>query len=145
MKKICKAMVLAAVSAFLLAGCTKGFENMNKNVYGVSDEQMAQDGLALGGMLQQLERSVIVFRDGTYLDSDYQIMYNLCAETWCALLRGLGLACLIWPAVMLLVLLHRLRSGGVKEAKRLWAAGKERLLDLRDRRRAHSMARSEKS
>ncbi len=83
MKKICKAMVLAAVSAFLLAGCTKGFENMNKNVYGVSDEQMAQDGLALGGMLQQLERSVIVFRDGTYLDSDYQIMYNLCAETWC--------------------------------------------------------------
>ena len=69
----------------------------------------------------------------------------ICAETWCALLRGLGLACLIWPAVMLLVLLHRLRSGGVKEAKRLWAAGKERLLDLRDRRRARSMARSEKS
>ena len=69
----------------------------------------------------------------------------VCAETWCALLRGLGLACLIWPAVMLLVLLHRLRSGGVKEAKRLWAAGKERLLDLRDRRRARSMARSEKS
>lgn len=83
MKKICKAMVLAAVSAFLLAGCTKGFENMNRNEFGVSDEQMAQDGLALGGMLQQLERSVITFRDGTYLDSDYQIMYNLCAETWC--------------------------------------------------------------
>ena len=83
MKKIFKAMAFAAVSAFLLAGCTKGFENMNQNVYGVSDEQMAQDGLALGGMLQQLERSVITFRDGTYLDSDYQIMYNLCAETWC--------------------------------------------------------------
>lgn len=66
----------------------------------------------------------------------------VCAETWCALLRGLGLACLVFPAAALLVLLHRLRKGGVNEAKRLWAAGKERVLDLRDRRRARSLARS---
>ena len=82
-KNIFKGIALVALSTAVLAGCTKGFENLNKDVFGVSDEQMAQDGLALGGMLQQLERSVIIFRDGTYLDSDYQIMYNLCAETWC--------------------------------------------------------------
>ena len=69
----------------------------------------------------------------------------VCAETWCALLRGLGLACLVFPATVLLVLLHRLRKGGAREAKRLWAAGKERLLDLRDRRRARALARSKKS
>lgn len=72
-----------AASAALLTGCTKGYEELNKNRYGVSEEDLAQDGLAVGGMLQQLERSVIIYRDGTYLDSDYQIMYNLCGETWC--------------------------------------------------------------
>ncbi len=75
-------LALAAAAA-LLTGCTKGYEELNKNRYGVSEEDLAQDGLAVGGMLQQLERSVIIYRDGTYLDSDYQIMYNLCGETWC--------------------------------------------------------------
>jgi hypothetical protein len=75
-------LALAAAAA-LLTGCTKGYEELNKNRYGVSEEDLAQDGLAVGGMLQQLERSVIIYRDGTYLDSDYQIMYNLCSETWC--------------------------------------------------------------
>jgi hypothetical protein len=75
---------LAFVTAALVAtGCNKGFEKINENIFGVSDEDLSQDGLAVGGMLQQLERSVIIYRDGTYLDSDYQIMYNLCAETWC--------------------------------------------------------------
>ena len=83
MKTILKAIIGLATAATLTVSCTKGFEALNKDVYGVSDEQLAQDGLALGGWLQQLERSVIIFRDGTYLDSDYQIMYNLCADTWC--------------------------------------------------------------
>ena len=78
-----KGFLAVAAAASVLTGCTKGYEEMNKNRYGVSEEDLAKDGLAVGGMLQQLERSVITYRDGTYLDSDYQIMYNLCAETWC--------------------------------------------------------------
>ena len=68
----------------------------------------------------------------------------VCAETWCALLRGIGIACLAFPAGALIVLLYRLRRGGAKEAKRLWAAGKERLLDLQDRRRERARARNKK-
>ena len=83
MKKILKAFLAFAAAALLATGCNKGFEKINENIFGVSDEDLSQDGLAVGGMLQQLERSVIIYRDGTYLDSDYQIMYNLCAETWC--------------------------------------------------------------
>ena len=64
-----------------------------------------------------------------------------CAETWCALLRGLGLACLVCPAVLALLLLRRLRKGGIREAKRLCAAGREALLELRDRGRARALAR----
>ena len=81
-KNIFKGLVAVAIAAVTFSACTKNFEKINQNVYGVSETDMAQDGLALGGMLQQLERSVIIYRDGTYLDSDYQIMYNLCAETW---------------------------------------------------------------
>ena len=68
----------------------------------------------------------------------------ICAETWCALLRALGIACLVYPAAVLAVLLHRLRKDGARGAKRLWAQGKERLLDLRDRRRARALARNKK-
>ena len=83
MRNILNGFLALAAAASLLTGCTKGYEELNKNRYGVSEEDLAQDGLAVGGMLQQLERSVIIYRDGTYLDSDYQIMYNLCGETWC--------------------------------------------------------------
>ena len=83
MKKILKGFLAFAAAALVATGCTKGFERINENIFGVSDDDLTQDGLAVGGMLQQLERSVIIYRDGTYLDSDYQIMYNLCAETWC--------------------------------------------------------------
>ena len=81
MKNIVKSIAIIAFAS-VIAGCTKGFEKLNTDHFGIHDEQMAQDGLALGGMLQQLERSVIIYRDGKWLDSDYQIMYNLCAETW---------------------------------------------------------------
>lgn len=79
---IFKGIAAAVLAGALLFSCTGKFQDINKDQFGVSDEQMSQDGLALGGMLQQLQRSVIIYRDGTYLDSDYQIMYNLCAETW---------------------------------------------------------------
>ena len=51
-KNIFKGFALVAIAVSLLTGCTKGFPELNKDVFGVSDEQMAQDGLALGGMLQ---------------------------------------------------------------------------------------------
>lgn len=36
----------------------------------------------LGKHLQRLQRGVIIYHTDEFLDSDYQIMYNLCAETW---------------------------------------------------------------
>ena len=68
----------------------------------------------------------------------------VCAENACALLRGAALACFVYPAAALLLILFRLRKAGAGKAKRLIAAGKERLLDLRDRRRARARSRSGK-
>ena len=83
MKNILKGILAFTVITLSVGACTRCFEEFNKDEFGVNEKDLSQDGLALGGMLQQLERSVIIYRDGTYLDSDYQIMYNLCAETWC--------------------------------------------------------------
>ena len=81
---ILKGLCACILGTLVLGSCSMSyFEEFNKDEFGVNEEDLSQDGLALGGMLQQLERSVIIYRDGTYLDSDYQIMYNLCAETWC--------------------------------------------------------------
>ncbi len=74
---------LAALGLLAVAvSCTKNFTEISKDHYNAHEEDLAQDNLKLGSMFQQLERSVIVYADGTYLDSDYQIMYNLCAEAW---------------------------------------------------------------
>ena len=90
MKKIFNSILTTAAVVFALAACTKGFEQMNQDPYGVSKEQMRQDGLAIGSMLQNLQRSVFIYRYGEWLDSDYQNMYNLCADAWCGYMTPLG-------------------------------------------------------
>ncbi len=79
MKKILKSTA-CLTSVLLLAACTKGFEQMNQDIYNPSDKQMAQDGLAVGGMFQALQRSVFVYDENR--DSDYQFAYNIFADTW---------------------------------------------------------------
>lgn len=73
---------LATATVLFAAACTARFEEISKDHYNAHEEDMAQDNLKLGALFQQMERSVIVYADGNYFDSDYQIMYNLCAETW---------------------------------------------------------------
>lgn len=75
--------VAAIFAGFSLTGCQDNFEKYNTNQYEVTTEQTNRDDLLLRSYFAQLQRSVFVFRDGTYLDSDYQIMYNLASETWC--------------------------------------------------------------
>ena len=76
-------ILLTIAALALLASCTDKFAELSRDHYNAHEEDMAQDNLMVGALFQQLERSVIVYSDGVYLDSDYQIMYNLCAENWC--------------------------------------------------------------
>jgi hypothetical protein len=76
-------ILLTIATLALLASCTDKFAEISRDHYNAHEADMAEDNLKIGAMFQQLERSVIIYRDGTYLDSDYQIAYNLTAETWC--------------------------------------------------------------
>ncbi len=76
-------ILLSIAALALLVSCTGNFAEISRNHYVPHNLEMSQDNLMVGALFQQLERSVIVYSDGVYLDSDYQIMYNLTAENWC--------------------------------------------------------------
>lgn len=71
----------ATVFVAILAGCVKNFEDYNINDKEATPEQAAS--VLSGSLFQQMQRTVLLYRDGTgVLDSDYQVSYNLCADTW---------------------------------------------------------------
>ena len=70
-----------ASCAVIVSACTKNFEDYNTNHNEATPGQAAS--VLPGSLFQQLQRTVILYRDGTgTLDSDYQVSYNLCADTW---------------------------------------------------------------
>lgn len=60
---------LAVVGSMMLSSCTDGFEDMNKDPNGVTDEELGYDNLRTGSFFSQMQRGVfIVGQDegGTY-------------------------------------------------------------------------------
>lgn len=82
MKNILKGLAAAVCFSTMLTACTGKFEDFNTNQHEASQEQQEMDNLLTGALFRQLQRSVFIFADGTYLDSDYQVMYNLLADSY---------------------------------------------------------------
>lgn len=82
MKRNIIAIATSALCVVLLGGCTKNFENYNTNKHEATNEQMGQDNLFTGALFLQMQRNVIILADGNLLDSDYQISFNLNADTF---------------------------------------------------------------
>ena len=84
MKKINKYKLFAAVFAVsALASCN--YEEINTNPFEMTDEEGIMDGIAMGGLVTAMEKSV--FPTGTQADDTdpvnaYQIAYNLSADAW---------------------------------------------------------------
>lgn len=82
MKNIIKGLAVAVCFSTLLTACTKNFEYFNTNQHEATEEQMNRDGLKTGSFFSQMLRTVYVYNDGVNLDSDYQIAYNLLADSY---------------------------------------------------------------
>lgn len=82
MKSNIKGVILTTMLCTVLTSCEDKFVEYNTNSYEATYEQMLADDGFLKAYITQMERSVILYNDGTHLDSDYQIAYNLCADTW---------------------------------------------------------------
>ena len=70
------AVLLVAVS------CTSKFDDMNTNEHEATEEQMATDNLKTGAFFSQMQRNVVLFRDGTNLSSDYQVAQGLSSDLY---------------------------------------------------------------
>ncbi len=82
MKKNINNIICTVVCVLTLAACTNSFEYYNTNKHEATEEQMEKDNLKTGAFFRQLQRAVVVFNDGTYYDSDYQIALNLLADSY---------------------------------------------------------------
>lgn len=82
MKNIIKGLAVAVCFSTMLTACTKNFEYFNTNQHEATEEQMNRDGLKTGSFFSQMLRTVYIYNDGVNLDSDYQIAYNLLADSY---------------------------------------------------------------
>lgn len=84
MKKINQCKLIAV--AFTVLGLTScNFEEINTNPFEMTDKEGIMDGIAMGGLVTSMEKSV--FPTGTQADDTdpvnaYQTAYNLSADAW---------------------------------------------------------------
>lgn len=72
------------------SGCTKNFEKWNTNPDEVTEEMMAADNLKTGAYFTQMQRNVVLFRDGTNLSSDYQVAQGLSSDLYSGYMAPTG-------------------------------------------------------
>ncbi|MDR1357536.1 MAG: SusD/RagB family nutrient-binding outer membrane lipoprotein [Tannerellaceae bacterium] len=71
---------LLSVVLLTLASCTGGFEEMNTNPFGVSDQELTQDNNLIGMHFPTIQQSIYYNRGGG--GWGYQVFQNLNADIW---------------------------------------------------------------
>jgi len=85
-----KLSLLSAVFVVLSYACTDSFEDYNTNKHEATEEMMARDNLKTGAFFSQMQRNVILFKDGTNLSSDYQVAQGLTSDLYSGYLAPTG-------------------------------------------------------
>ena len=83
MKKYIHILFAAAFAGLLCTGCN--YEDLNTNPFEMTDEEGVMDGIAVGGLITSMQRAVLPVgtqADDTDIINQYQIAYNLSADTW---------------------------------------------------------------
>lgn len=79
----------------LVAGssCTRNFEDLNTNQHEATEEMMATDNLKAGAFFAQMQRNVVLFKDGGVngnLSGDYQIAQGLTSDLYSGYIAPTG-------------------------------------------------------
>ena len=75
--------ILISVSiSTITASCTKNFEKYNTNQNEATEDMLAVDNLKTGAFFSQMQRNVVLFKDGTNLTSDYQVAQGLTSDVY---------------------------------------------------------------
>ena len=82
--------LLSALTLVVFAGCTRKFDGWNTNQHEATEDMMATDNLKTGAFFSQMERNVVLFKDGTNLSSDYQVAQGLTSDVYSAYIAPTG-------------------------------------------------------
>jgi len=85
-----KLAVPAVVLLLTATACTRNFEKWNTNQHEASEEMMATDNLKTGAFFSQMQRNVVLFKDGTNLSSDYQVAQGLTSDVYSGYIAPTG-------------------------------------------------------
>lgn len=86
-----KSITLVGIGTMVLCtACTKGFDNMNTNQHEATEDMMATDNLKTGAFFSQMQRNVVLFKDGTNLSSDYQVAQGLTSDVYSGYIAPTG-------------------------------------------------------
>lgn len=84
---------LAGVSMLAMLACmacTRNFDDLNTNKHEATEEMMATDNLKTGAFFSQMQRNVVLFKDGTNLSSDYQVAQGLTSDAYSGYIAPTG-------------------------------------------------------
>jgi hypothetical protein len=71
-----------ALAIAFSTGCTGKFEDFNTNPNQATEDMLATDNLKTGAFFAQMQRNVVLFKDGTNLTSDYQVAQGLTGDLY---------------------------------------------------------------
>lgn len=77
-------------SLLILNACTDSFEDYNTNKHEATEEMMSHDNLKTGAFFSQLQRNVVLFKDGTNDDGSYQVSQGLTSDLYSGYIAPTG-------------------------------------------------------
>lgn len=89
-KQYTKLPLLAIAALVTTASCTKKFKDYNTNQHEATEEMMGTDDQKTGIFFAQMQRNVVLFRDGSNLSSDYQVAQGLTSDLYSGYIAPTG-------------------------------------------------------
>ncbi len=83
-------MPLLCVSLLAFVACTDKFEDYNTNQHEATEEMMSHDNLKTGAFFSQLQRNVVLFKDGKNDDGSYQVSQGLTSDIYSGYIAPTG-------------------------------------------------------
>lgn len=82
--------ILIVLVLVMSAACTKKFDELNTNQHEATEDMMATDNLKTGAFFTQMQRNVVLFKDGSNLTSDYQVAQGLTSDAYSGYIAPTG-------------------------------------------------------
>lgn len=85
-----KLALLGVLAISLCTACTRSFDELNTNQFEATEEMMGTDNLKTGGFFTQMQRNVVLFKDGKNETSDYQVAQGLTSDAYSGYIAPTG-------------------------------------------------------